>query len=389
MKRAVITGVLGQDGAYLTRLLLHKGYKVYGTYRRTSSFSAWRLDELGIRNHPNLTLSVSDITDPGSCLRIIERARPHEVYNLAAQSFVGASFDQPTVTTQTDGLGALNVLEAIRTIDRSIRFYQASSAEMFGLVQTIPQSETTPFYPRSPYAVAKLCAHWMAINYRESYDIFTSCGIMFNHESPMRGIEFVTRKITDAVSRIVCGENVVLELGNLDAVRDWGYADEYVEGMWRTLQADVPDTFVFATGCAKSVRDFATMAFESAGLEIAWHGKGAEEHATVVSTNQLVVRVSLEYHRPAEVELLVGDCSKAESQLGWRPQMSLRDLCNLMVQADIQRQHHLRPRNDLANAKWPDQGVLHVPAQPAANGHMLGGQSASLQEAGAFFHPEF
>ena len=292
MKRAVITGVLGQDGAYLARLLLNKGYRVHGTYRRTSSFSTWRLDELGIRNHPNLTLSASDVTDPGSCLRILELAQPQEVYNLAAQSFVGASFDQPAVTAQIDGIGALNLLEAIRTIDRSIRFYQASSAEMFGLVQTIPQSETTQFYPRSPYAVAKLYAHWMAINYRESYNIFTSCGIMFNHESPMRGIEFVTRKITDAVSRIACGENVVLELGNLDAVRDWGYAEEYVEGMWRTLQADAADTFVFATGCARSVRDFATMAFESAGIEIAWQGKGADERAVTVTTKQQVVRVS-------------------------------------------------------------------------------------------------
>jgi GDPmannose 4,6-dehydratase len=389
MKSAVITGVLGQDGAYLARLLLNKGYLVHGTHRRTSSFSTWRLDELGIRNHPNLTLAVSDVTDPGSCLRIIELAQPQEVYNLAAQSFVGASFDQPTVTAQIDGIGALNLLEAIRTIDRSIRFYQASSAEMFGLVQTIPQSETTQFYPRSPYAVAKLYAHWMAINYRESYNIFTSCGIMFNHESPMRGIEFVTRKITDAVSRIACGENLVLELGNLDAVRDWGYAEEYVEGMWRTLQADVADTFVFATGCAKSVREFATMAFESAGIEISWHGKGAHERAIVVATKQQVVAVSQEYHRPAEVELLVGDCSKAERQLGWRPQMSLRDLCILMVEADTRRRHPPRVRTEQAEATWLDRSVSHVPAPAAANGHIPSGQSGSLHEAGALLHPEF
>jgi GDPmannose 4,6-dehydratase len=389
MKRAVITGILGQDGAYLARLLLNKGYRVYGTYRRTSSFSTWRLDELGIRNHPNLTLSASDITDLGSCFRIIELAQPHEVYNLAAQSFVGASFDQPAVTAQIDGLGALNLLEAIRTIDRSIRFYQASSAEMFGLVQSIPQSESTQFYPRSPYAVAKLYAHWMAINYRESYDIFTSCGIMFNHESPMRGIEFVTRKITDAVARIACGQSVVLELGNLDAIRDWGYAEEYVEGMWRALQADAPDTFVFATGCARSVRDFAAMAFESAGIEIAWQGKAAEERAVAVATQQPVVRVSTEYYRPAEVELLVGDFSKAETQLGWRPRMSLRELCTLMVEADIKRQDPLSKRNERDEANWLDREVSHVPVQPAANGHGLGGQSGSRHEAAVFFHPEF
>jgi GDPmannose 4,6-dehydratase len=344
---------------------------------------------LGIRDHPNLTLAASDVTDPASCLRIIELARPHEVYNLAAQSFVGASFDQPTVTAQIDGIGALNLLEAIRTIDRSIRFYQASSAEMFGLVQTIPQSETTQFYPRSPYAVAKLYAHWMAINYREAYDIFTSCGIMFNHESPMRGIEFVTRKITDAVSRIACGEDMVLELGNLDAVRDWGYAEEYVEGMWRTLQADVPDTYVFATGCAKSVRDFATMAFESAGIDIAWHGKGSDERAVAVATQQPVVRVSSEYHRPAEVELLVGDGSRAESQLGWRPHMTLRDLCTLMVDADIKRRHPLLSRNEQARAGWLDRGVAPVPELPAANGHLRTSQAGSLHDAGALLRPEF
>jgi GDPmannose 4,6-dehydratase len=385
MKRAVITGVLGQDGAYLARLLLNKGYRVYGTYRRTSSFSTWRLDELGIRNHPNLTLSASDITDQGSCLRIIELAQPQEVYNLAAQSFVAASFDQPAVTAQIDGLGALNLLEAIRTIDRSIRFYQASSAEMFGLVQSIPQSESTQFYPRSPYAVAKLYAHWMAINYRESYDIFTSCGIMFNHESPMRGIEFVTRKITDAVARIACGQSVVLELGNLDAVRDWGYAEEYVEGMWRALQAEAPDTFVFATGCARSVRDFAAMAFESAGIEIAWQGKAAEERAIAVATQQPVVRVSTEYYRPAEVELLVGDFSRAERQLGWRPRMSLRELCTLMVEADIKRQYPASIGNQRAEVNWLDREVPHVPAQPVANGHGLDGQSGSLHEAGVVF----
>lgn len=375
MKRAVITGVLGQDGAYLARLLLNKGYRVYGTYRRASSINPWRLDELGIRNHPNLTLTVSDITDPGSCFRILELAQPQEVYNLAAQSFVGASFDQPAVTTQIDGIGALNLLEAIRTIDRSIRFYQASSAEMFGLVQTIPQSETTQFYPRSPYAIAKLYAHWMAINYRESHNIFASCGIMFNHESPMRGTEFVTRKITNAVARLACGESMVLELGNLDAIRDWGYADEYVEGMWRTLQTDAPDTYVFATGCSESVREFATMAFASAGIEIVWHGKGEEECAIAVASQQPVARVSSEFYRPAEVEFLVGDFSKAERELGWRPQMSLRQLCQLMVDADIRRQQLSRITNSSVNIGWLDRDVSHLPVKPASNGYGLGGLS--------------
>jgi GDPmannose 4,6-dehydratase len=342
MKRALITGVAGQDGAYLARLLLEKGYKVHGAYRRTSSVNTWRLDELGISRRPNLTLSVSDVTDPGACLRLIELSQPDEVYNLAAQSFVGSSFDQPSATTQVDGVGALNMLEAIRTIDRKIRFYQASSAEMFGLTQAVPQSETTPFYPRSPYAVAKLYAHWMAINYRESYGIPASCGILFNHESPLRGIEFVTRKITDAVARIALGERHILELGNLDAMRDWGYAEEYVDGMWRLLQSDTPQTLVFASGHAESVRSFATMAFAAAGIDIVWRGHGMDERGECLRTKQILVRVSAAYHRPAEVESLIGDFSMAESKLGWRPRVGLRELCSMMVNADIQR-HHARP----------------------------------------------
>jgi GDPmannose 4,6-dehydratase len=341
MKCALITGILGQDGAYLARLLLAKGYRVHGAYRRTSSFNSWRLNELGIEGHPNFTLSVSDVTDAGSCIRLLEMVRPQEVYNLAAQSFVGTSFDQPTVTAQIDGIGALHMLEAIRTVDGSIRFYQASSAEMFGLVQTVPQSETTPFYPRSPYAVAKLFGHWTAINYRESYGIFASCGILFNHESPLRGIEFVTRKITDAVARIALGEDLSLSLGNLDAVRDWGYADEYVEGMWRMLQADAPDTFVFATGQVKSVREFTTMAFKAGGLEIGWYGEGDNEHAICEETGREVVRISPEFRRPAEVEFLLGDFSKAQRKLGWSPKVGLGELCEMMVGADLRRhQYH-------------------------------------------------
>jgi GDPmannose 4,6-dehydratase len=338
MKRALITGVLGQDGAYLARVLLDKGYHVHGTYRRASSPNPWRLDELAIRDHPNLVLSVSDVTDPGSCLRALEAAEPQEVYNLAAQSFVAASFDQPAATLGVDGTGALNMLEAIRATDRTIRFYQASSAEMFGLVQAVPQSETTPFYPRSPYAVAKLCAHWLAVNYRESYNIFASCGILFNHESPLRGIEFVTRKITDAAARIASGERLVLELGNLDAQRDWGYAEEYVEGMWRMLQAERPDTFVFATNRTESVRRFATMAFAAAGIDLQWQGHGEREQAVCARTGRQVVRVSTALYRPAEVDVLVGDYAKAERDLGWRPRTGLAELCRMMVEADLRRQ---------------------------------------------------
>jgi len=312
---------------------------------------------LGILDHPNLVLSVSDVTDAGSCIRLLELARPQEVYNLAAQSFVAASFDQPVVTAQIDGIGSLHMLEAIRTVDRSIRFYQASSAEMFGLVQTVPQSEATPFYPRSPYAVAKLFGHWTAVNYREAYDIFASCGILFNHESPMRGMEFVTRKITDAAARIALGEDVVLSLGNLDALRDWGYADEYVEGMWRMLQAEKPDTFVFATGRVESVRTFATMAFKAAGTEIAWYGEGENEHALLQGTGKEVVRISPEFMRPAEVEFLLGDFSKAERVLGWRPKVGLEELCTMMVEADIRRHQNA---NNRAGATFVAQATQSI-----------------------------
>jgi GDPmannose 4,6-dehydratase len=358
MKRALITGVLGQDGAYLARFLLNKGYQVYGTYRRSSSPNPWRLDELGIRDHTNLILSASDVTDPGSCIRLLDSSRPQEVYNLAAQSFVGASFDQPAMTMEVDGIGVLNLLEAVRTVDRSIRFYQASSAEMFGLVQTIPQFETTSFYPRSPYAVAKLCGHWMAINYRESYDIFASCGILFNHESPLRGLEFVTRKITDAAARIALGEDLVLELGNLDALRDWGYAEEYVEGMWRMLQVDRSDTFVLATGRTDSVRSFATMAFNAVGIELVWRETGEGERAFCAGTMQEVVRVSKKFYRPAEVETLLGDYSKAERDLGWRPRTRLSELCTMMVDADMRRHQKLKGGSSAAATGWPEAGRL-------------------------------
>ena len=336
-KTAVITGILGQDGAYLAKFLLDRGYTVHGSYRRSSSLSFWRLDELRIRDNPRLILTTSDVTDLGSCIRLLEKARPSEVYNLAAQSFVGVSFEQPFTTTDVTGVGALNLLEAIRTVDRSIRFYQASTAEMFGLVQAIPQSETTPFYPRSPYAVAKLYAHWMTINYRESYDIFASCGILFNHESPLRGLDFVTRKITDGAAAISLGDSRPIRLGNLSAERDWGYAEEYVVGMWKMLQSDEPDTYVFATNKTRSVRDFAEIAFRAVGIEVAWTGKGEAERGSCNKTGRALVEVCNEFYRPAEVESLIGDPSKALRKLGWQPTTSLEDLCSKMIQADVKR----------------------------------------------------
>ena len=336
-KTAVITGITGQDGAYLTELLLGKGYTVLGTYRRTSSVNFWRLEELGVRSHPNLSLVEYDLTDLGSSIRLIERAEVSEVYNLAAQSYVGVSFDQPITTGQITGLGAVNLLEAIRLVNPAIRFYQASTSEMFGLVQAVPQDENTRFYPRSPYGVAKLYAHWMTLNYRESFGIFGSSGILFNHESPLRGKEFVTRKITDAVARISLGKLDVLELGNLDAKRDWGFAREYVEGMWRILQAAQPDTFVLATNRTETVRDFATMAFKAAGITIAWHGSADTEYGVDTASGKTVVRVNPAFYRPAEVDLLIGNPARAREMLGWQAQTTLEQLCDMMVKADIQR----------------------------------------------------
>ncbi len=341
MKTAIITGISGQDGAYLAELLLEKGYKVFGTYRRTSSVNFWRIEELGVANHPNLSLVEYDLTDLGSTITLVDRVKPDEIYNLAAQSFVGVSFDQPVTTAAITGIGAVHILEAIRILNRKIRFYQASTSEMFGKVQAIPQIESTPFYPRSPYGVAKLYAHWMTINYRESYDIFGSSGILFNHESPLRGREFVTRKITDSVAKMKLGKLDMLELGNMDAKRDWGYAREYVEGMWRMLQADEPDTFVLATGRTESVRDFVRMAFRAVDVELEFRGAGDAEHAVVTSgampKGKTVVQVNPKFYRPAEVELLVGDAAKAEKILGWRAMTTLEQLCKMMVDADMRR----------------------------------------------------
>jgi GDPmannose 4,6-dehydratase len=337
MKRALITGITGQDGAYLAQLLLEKGYHVTGTFRRTSSVNFWRIAELGIENHPNLSLVEYDLTDLSSSIRLIESSRPDEVYNLAAQSFVGVSFEQPVTTASITGLGAVNLLEAIRIIHPKARFYQASTSEMFGKVQAVPQIESTPFYPRSPYGVAKLYAHWMTVNYRESYGIFGSSGILFNHESPLRGREFVTRKITDSVAKIVLNKLDVLELGNLDAKRDWGFAKEYVEGMWRILQADEPDTFVLATNRTETVRDFVSMAFKGAGITVEFSGEGENETGRCARTGKELVRVSPKFYRPAEVDLLIGDPAKAKRVLGWEPKTTLEELCQMMVDADLRR----------------------------------------------------
>ncbi|WP_410014373.1 GDP-mannose 4,6-dehydratase [Sodalis sp. C49] len=337
MKSAVITGVTGQDGAYLTELLLEKGYQVYGAYRRTSSVNFWRMKELGIDKHPNLHLIEYDLTDLSASIRLLQQTKATEVYNLAAQSFVAVSFDQPATTAQITGIGALNLLEAIRIVNPKIRFYQASTSEMFGKVQAIPQQEDTPFYPRSPYGIAKLYAHWMTINYRESYDIFACSGILFNHESPLRGREFVTRKITDSVAKIKYGKLDVLELGNLDAKRDWGFAKEYVEGMWRMLQAKEPDTFVLATNRTVTVRDFVALAFSAAGYTLRFEGKEEHETGVDVATGKVLVRVNPKFYRPAEVELLIGNPQKAKDVLGWESKTSLEQLCKMMVEADLRR----------------------------------------------------
>jgi GDPmannose 4,6-dehydratase len=333
----VITGITGQDGAYLAELLLSKNYTVYGTYRRAASTNFWRIKELGIDKHPNLHLIEYDLTDLGSSIRLLQQTEATEVYNLAALSFVGVSFDQPMTTASITGLGCVNLLEAIRIVNPKIRFYQASTSEMFGKVQAIPQIESTPFYPRSPYGVAKLYAHWMTINYRESYDIFGASGILFNHESPLRGLEFVTRKITDGMAKIKLGQLDVLELGNLDAKRDWGFAKEYVEGMWRMLQVDTPDTYILATNRTETVRDFVSMAAKAAGFELEFKGHAENEIGIDVLTGKTLVRVNPKFYRLAEVELLIGNPEKAKLDLCWEPKTTLEELCQMMMVADLRR----------------------------------------------------
>jgi GDPmannose 4,6-dehydratase len=326
-KVAFITGITGQDGAYLAQFLLARGYRVHGTYRRTSSSNFWRLESLGVHDHPNFSLVEYDLIDAAAAVRLIDRARPREIYNLAAQSFVAVSFDQPGTTTMVNALGPLYLLEAIRSVDPSIRFYQASTSEMFGKVRATPQNEDTPFHPRSPYGVAKLYAHWITVNYRESFGMHASSGILFNHESPLRGIEFVTRKVSDAVARIKLGLADRLVLGNLDAKRDWGYASDYVDAMWRMLQQPSPGDYVIATGVTTTIRDMVRLAFSHAGLD--W-----ERH--VVTDKALL--------RPAEVDMLRGDASKAHAQLGWRATTTLADLMGMMVDADLTRHGALMNR---------------------------------------------
>ena len=337
MKKTIITGITGQDGAYLAKLLLEKEYLVYGAFRRTSSVNFWRLEELKINNHPNLKLVEFDLTDQANCFSLVSEIMPDEIYNLAAQSFVGVSFKQPVTTAHATGIGALYLLEAIRIINPKIKFYQASTSEMFGKVHEIPQTENTIFHPRSPYGVAKLYAHWMTINYRESYNIFGVCGILFNHESPLRGKEFVTRKITDAVAKIKLGKQELLELGNLDAKRDWGFAKEYVESMYLMMQNDIADTYVVATNRTETVRDFVSMAFKAIDIDIIWSGEGVNEIGVNKVSKKTVVKINKEFHRPSEVDLLIGDASKAKKILGWEPKTSLEDLCKMMVKEDLRR----------------------------------------------------
>lgn len=337
MKKAIITGITGQDGAYLAQLLLNNGYQVFGTYRRSSSNNFWRIEYLGIHEHPNLKLVEYDLNDQSSSVRLIKDFEPDEVYNLAAQSFVGVSFDQPLSTALTTGIGALHLLEAIRIINPRVRFYQASTSEMFGKVQAVPQTESTPFYPRSPYGFSKLFAHWATVNYRESYGIFGVSGILFNHESPLRGQEFVTRKITNSVARIVLGKQEVIELGNLDAKRDWGYAKEYVEGMYKMMQAEHPETFVLSSNQAHTVREFVELAFRHAGVSLVWKGAGVDEKGYDQVSGKLRVVINPRYFRPAEVDLLIGDPSKAKKMLNWSASISLDELCRIMVEADLKR----------------------------------------------------
>lgn len=337
MRSTVITGITGQDGAYLTQTMLDAGFRVFGTFRRSSSVNFWRLEELGLLNHPNLKLVEYDLIDSGAALRLIDKAEPEHVFNLAAQSFVGVSFDQPIATAHMTAIGPLLLLEAIRHVNPKIRFYQASTSELYGLVQQIPQSETTPFYPRSPYAVSKLFAHWSTVNYREAYGLFAASGILFNHESPLRGQNFVTRKITNAAARIKLGLQDVLELGNLDAQRDWGFAKDYVEGMVKIVEHPVSETFVLATGRTYPVREFVALAFKHVEIDLAFEGTGVDEIGRCTKTGRTLVRVNPEFFRPAEVELLIGDAGKAKRELGWEATMGLEELCRLMVEADLRR----------------------------------------------------
>ena len=347
MKTALISGITGQDGSYLAELLLEKGYTVHGIIRRSSSFNTFRIDHL--YNNKDLLnkrfyLHYGDLTDSSNLNRLIEKINPDEIYNLGAQSHVKVSFEVPEYTAEVDGIGTLRFLDAIRETGVQTKFYQASTSELYGKVQEVPQSEKTPFYPRSPYAVAKLYAYWIVINYREAYNLFACNGILFNHESERRGRTFVTRKITVAAASIILGLQEKLLLGNLDAKRDWGYAPEYVEGMWRMLQAPVADDYVLATGETRKVREFVEESFKALGEEIIWKGKGIDEKGYLKSNNKEVVAIDPEYFRPTEVELLIGDPTKAKEKLGWVPKTTFKDLVRLMALADFEK---AKKRNSL------------------------------------------
>lgn len=340
-KVALITGVTGQDGAYLAELLLEKGYIVHGLKRRSSMFNTDRIDHLYQDRHENKVnffLHYGDLTDSTNLIRLVGEIKPDEIYNLAAQSHVKVSFETPEYTANADAIGTLRLLEAIRILglEKRTRFYQASTSELYGLVQEVPQKETTPFYPRSPYGVAKLYAFWIAKNYREAYGMFASNGILFNHESPLRGETFVTRKITRAVAKISLGLQEKLYIGNIDAERDWGHAKDYVEGMWRILQHDKSDDFVLATGRKISVRRFIELSFAEVGMEIEWQGKDVEEKGIDKKSGKVVVEIDEKYFRPAEVDLLVGDASKAKKELGWEPKHTVEELLKEMVQRDLE-----------------------------------------------------
>jgi len=341
MKKALITGITGQDGAYLAEFLLEKGYEVHGIKRRTSMFNTDRIDHLYKDQHEDdvrFFLHYGDMTDSTNLIRIIQQVQPDEIYNLAAQSHVQVSFDTPEYTANADALGTLRILEAIRILglEKKTRFYQASTSELYGLVQEVPQKEKTPFYPRSPYAVAKLYGYWITVNYREAYGMYACNGILFNHESPLRGETFVTRKITRAVARIKLGLQNKLYLGNLSAKRDWGFAKDYVEAMWLLLQQDNAEDFVIATGETHEVREFVGLAFKEVGIEIEWQGEGVNEKGMNKATGKVLVEVDPRYFRPTEVELLLGDATKAQEKLGWKPQTTLAELCAMMVKEDME-----------------------------------------------------
>ena len=350
MKKALITGISGQDGSYLSEFLLIKGYEVHGIKRRASSFNTQRIDHLYHDPHEenvNFHLHYGDLTDSSNLVRIIQEVQPDEIYNLGAQSHVQVSFEVPEYTADTDGLGTLRLLEAIRILgmEKRVRFYQASTSELFGKVQEIPQSEKTPFYPRSPYAVAKMYAYWIVVNYRESYGMHASNGILFNHESPRRGETFVTRKITRAAARIKTGLQDKLFLGNLNSERDWGFAGDYVRMMWMMLQQDNPDDYVAATGVKRTVRDFVNYSFNELGIDLEWSGEGINEKGKERETGKTLVEVDPKYFRPAEVELLIGDPTKAKENLGWEPEVHLQELVSMMVQSDLaeaEKELHLK-----------------------------------------------